>query len=318
MTTRLAILGWIMLPVGLLLLPQIGLGSERMLLINLILVYSIFAIGYDLSFGLTGMLSLGHAAMFGTGAYVLAYCTIHLQWNFELSLALAGLCGAAVAAFIGFFALRMTGIFFALTTLAFAQLFYILANTKLRAYTGGVDGIAGVPRPALFGIDFYDDRLFYGYLAVIFAVLLVVAALLRSSPFGQILRAINLNDTRIEQLGWNVRHYRHCVFVISGFYSGVSGALLGALLFYVSPQLLHWTTSGDVLIMTILGGVGTLLGPILGVTLFEILKDELGQLTQHWYGLLGLIFVVFTLFLPRGLMGLLSAIRQRTAGRTTS
>lgn len=305
---------WLVLAAALIALPYFGLGAEQVLLFNLILVYAIFAVGFDLSFGLTGMLSLGHAAMFGTGGYTLALLTIRLAWPFELALLAAGLAGAAVAAVIGFLALRQTGIFFALTTLAFAQLMNIMANTKLRAFTGGVDGLSGVPRPELFGIDFYNDYRFSTYLAVMFVALLACAAVLRASPLGQILRGIRLNDLRIEQLGWNVRRFRHLVFVISGFYSGVAGALLGALLFYVSPQMLHWTTSGDVLIFTLLGGVGTLVGPAIGVAIFEILKDELGRITEHWYGILGIIFVIFTILLPTGAMGLVDRLRKRATG----
>ncbi len=314
--TTATMLGWAIMTGLLIAIPYLGLGAERILLINLIIVYAIFAVGFDLAFGLTGLLSLGHGAMFGIGGYTLALLTIRLAWPFELALLAAGIAGAALAALIGFFALRLTGIFFSLTTLAFAQLAYILASTKLRSFTGGVDGLPGVPRPALFGIDFYDDANFYFYLAALFIAMLAIAALLRASPFGQILSAIRLNDMRVEQLGWNVRRFRHLAFAISGFYSGIAGALLGALLFYVSPQMLHWTTSGDVLIMTLLGGVGTLFGPIIGVTIFEALKDELGRLTEHWYGILGLLFVLFTIFLPHGAMGLVTSIMRRAAPRS--
>jgi branched-chain amino acid transport system permease protein len=294
-------------------IPWLGLKPEHVLLFNLILVYAIFALGFDLSFGLTGMLSLGHAAMFGTGGYALALLTMKLGWPFELALLAAGLSGVLVAGIIGFFALRQTGLFFSLTTLAFAQLLNILANTKLRAYTGGVDGLSGVPRPTLFGIDFTNDQYFSVYILVVFAVLLGASALLRSSPLGQLLKGIRLNEARIEQLGWNTRHYKQLIFMVSGFYAGVAGALVGSLLFYVSPQMLHWTTSGDVLIFTLLGGVGTLPGPVIGVAIFEVLKDFLGQLTQHWYGILGLIFVVFTIVLPTGAMGLLGMLFNRRA-----
>ena len=294
-------------------IPWLGFGGERMLLINLILIYAIFAIGFDLAFGLTGLLSFGHSAMFGGGGYALALLTIRLNWPFELALVTAGLSGALIAAVIGYFALRQSGIFFALTTLAFSQLVYILASTKLRGITGGIDGITGVPRPALFGIDFYNDYNFYVYVAILFVVFLAAAALLRASPFGQVLKGIRLNSARVEQLGWNVRRFQHLIFVISGFFSGIAGALSGALLFYVSPQMLHWSTSGDVLIVTLLGGVGTLIGPVVGVGIFEILKDELGSLTTHWYGILGVIFVFFTILLPTGAMGLLARLRQATS-----
>lgn len=288
-----------------------GVGSERLLLINLILVYSIFALGYDLAFGVTGLLSLGHAAFFGVGGYALANLTLHLHWPFELALLASGVLAATLAVVIGFLALRLTGIFFALTTLAFGQLCYIVASTRLRSLTGGFDGLSGVRRPSLFGFDFNSDLLFACYNAVIFLVLLAVAARLRSSPFGQVLAGIRLNAPRIEQLGWRADRFRIAVFAISGFYAGIAGALLASLLFYVSPQTMNWTTSGDVLIMSILGGVGTLFGPVLGVAVFEVLRDELGKVTDRWYGLLGLIFVVITIVAPGGIMGALRSIRGR-------
>lgn len=288
-----------------------GAASERLLLLNLILVYSIFAVGYDLAFGLTGLLSLSHAAFFGVGGFALADLTIQLHWPFEVALLAAGLLAAALAAVIAILSLRLTGIFFALTTLAFGQLCFIVAGTRLRSLTGGTDGLSGIPRPRLFGLDFSNDLLFLGYNAIVFMVLLAAASRIRVSPFGQVLAGIRLNAPRIEQLGWRVNRFRVAIFSISGFYAGISGALLASLLFYVSPETMNWTTSGDVLIMCILGGVGTLFGPVLGVAIFEVLRDELGKITDSWYGLLGAIFIAITIFAPGGVMGTIRAIQAR-------
>ena len=308
-TVRLA--GGLLVAAGMALVPLSGLGSERLLLINLVVIYAIFALGYDLAFGVTGLLSLGHAAFFGVGGYTLANLTLKLNWPFEAALGMAGLAGALLATLMGAVALKLTGIFFALTTLAFGQLCYIVASTRLRVLTGGFDGLPGVPRPRLFGIDFNDDLAFYGYLAVVFLVLLAVAARIRTSPFGQVLIGIRLNAPRIEQLGWRVNRFRIAIFAVSGFYAGIAGALLASLLLYISPQTMNWTTSGDVLIMSILGGVGTLFGPILGVLAFEVLRDTLSQLTERWYGLLGLIFILVTIFAPSGLMGIAASVAAR-------
>ena len=308
---------WLAVLAALAVVPAFGVGSDRLLLVNLILVYAIFALGYDLAFGVAGLLSLGHAAFFGVGGYALANLTIHLHWPFEAALLAAGALAALLAAVMGFLALRLTGIFFALTTLAFGQLCFIVASTRMRFLTGGFDGLSGIRRPSLFGFDFSSDLLFMYYNAAIFIVLLAAAARIRSSPFGQVLAGIRLNAPRIEQLGWRVNRFRIAIFAISGFYAGIAGAQLASLLFYVSPQTMNWTTSGDILIMSILGGVGTLFGPVLGVAVFEVLRDELGKLTDHWYGLLGLVFVTLTIFAPGGVMGAVDAIRARirTAGR---
>jgi branched-chain amino acid transport system permease protein len=273
-------------------------------LVSLILIWALFAIGFDLVFGVTGMLSFGHAAMLGTGGYALTVLTLSCQLAFLPALLAAAVTGALLAFCMGLFALRVSGLFFALLTLALAQMMYILASNKLRALTGGVDGIPGVPRPDLFGVNFYDNRNYYAFIVVVFLIGLAVMALLRASPFGRALRAVQANDTRASQLGHNVHALRQSAFVVSGAYAGISGALLASLMFYISPQMLHWTTSGDVLIMTVLGGKGTLLGPILGVAVFELLKEELSQVTQYWYGILGLIFIFATIFLRNGIAGL--------------
>lgn len=289
-------------------------GEQWVNLVTLILIWALFAIGFDLVFGVTGMLSFGHAALLGTGGYALTVLTLSYQVGFLPGLVAAALAGALLAFCMGLFALRVSGLFFALLTLALAQMIYILASNKLRALTGGLDGIAGVPRPELLGVDFYDNRNYYAFVVVIFLAGLALMALLRASPFGKALQAVQANDTRASQLGYNVHALRQSAFVVSGAYAGVSGALLASLMFYISPQMLHWSTSGDVLIMTVLGGKGTLLGPILGVAVFELLKEELSQITQYWYGILGLIFIFATIFLRNGIAGLFHGRDDRDEG----
>ena len=276
--------------------------EESLNLISLILIWGLFAIGFDLIFGMAGMLSFGHAAMFGAGGYALAL--LAPQLGFVPSLLVAAVAGAVLAFLLSVFALRVSGLFFSLLTLALAQLVYILASTKLRAFTGGLDGIPGVLRPALFGVDFFNNRNYFYFLVVVFVIGVAIMAVLRVSPFGSALKAVQANDVRAEQIGYHVQRLRQCAFMISGAYAGVSGALLASLMFYVSPQMLHWSTSGDVLIMTLLGGKGTLLGPVLGVAVFEVLKEELSQFTEHWYGILGIVFILCTIFLPKGIAGL--------------
>ena len=297
---------WIMaLIVAAMIIIPFGLPSEQWAnLVSLILIWALFAIGFDLAFGVTGMLSFGHAALFGTGGYALTILMISYNIGFLPAMVAAAMVGAFLALGMGLFALRVSGLFFALLTLALAQMIYILASNKLRALTGGLDGIPGVPRPDLFGIDFYDNRNYYAFVVVVFLLGLALMALLRASPFGRALRAVQANDTRASQLGYNIHALRQSAFAVSGAYAGVAGALLASLMFYISPQMLHWSTSGDVLIMTVLGGKGTLLGPILGVAVFELLKEELSQITQYSYGILVLIFILATIFLRNGIAGL--------------
>ncbi|MDF2366877.1 branched-chain amino acid ABC transporter permease [Sneathiella sp.] len=280
-------------------------------LVNAILIWSIFAIGFDLVFGVVGMLSFGHAAFFGVGAYTLSLLTMRMGWDFIPALGAAGVVGGALALVFSYFAIRVSGLFFALLTLALSQLIYIMAGTKLRMLTGGVDGIAGVPRPELFGIDFYNDGNYYFFLLALFVLALLISGLIRISPLGQALKAIKSNEVRAEQIGFNVQRLQRSVFTISGIYAGVSGGLLASLIFYVGPQMLHWTTSGDVVIMVLLGGMGTLFGPILGVAIFEIMREWLSTQTSHWYGILGLIFIISTIAMPKGIAGMIIQLWNR-------
>ncbi|GLS79622.1 branched-chain amino acid ABC transporter permease [Paracoccus marinus] len=299
---------------AMILVPFVWTGGEAANLVALILVWALFAIGFDLVFGTAGMLSFGHAALLGSGGYALAILTVAHGWGFMPALGMAALVGAAMAFGLSIFAVRVSGLFFSLLTLALAQMIYVLASTKLRGLTGGLDGIAGVPRPALFGIDLYDNDNFYVFIVVVFLIGLGLMALLRASPFGRSLRAVQANEVRAAQLGYNVQRLRQAAFVISGAYAGVAGSLLASLIFYISPQMLHWSVSGDVLIMTVLGGKGTLLGPVLGVAVFELLKEELSQYTQYWYGILGAVFIAATIFLPNGIAGLFAPRRDRDKG----
>lgn len=291
--------------------PLLFPDGQSVSLVNAILIWSIFAIGFDLVFGVAGMLSFGHAAFFGVGAYTLSLLTMRMGWDFIPSLGAAGVVGGIVALIFSYFAIRVSGLFFALLTLALSQLIYIMAGTKLRMLTGGVDGIAGVPRPDLFGIDFYDDGNYYFFLLALFILALLISGLIRVSPLGQALKAIKSNEVRAEQIGFNVQRLQRSVFTISGVYAGISGGLLASLIFYVGPQMLHWSTSGDIVIMVLLGGMGTLFGPILGVAIFEIMREWLSTQTSHWYGILGLVFIICTIGMPKGIAGLVTQLWDR-------
>ena len=249
------------------------------------------------------MVSFGHATFLGVGGYAVALATQKYGLPFSVGVGLAISVGAAFALLFSFFALRVSGIFFALVTLALSQLIFILADSKLRGFTGGSDGISGVERPSFLDIDFYDPVHYYWFVLGVYALVMLVVISLRSSPFGRVIAAIRGNETRADQLGFNVNRYKQITFVISGGLSGLAGALLASLLMYMNPQMLHWTTSGDVIIMTLLGGSGSLWGATVGVIAFEVLKEWLSSWTEYWYGVLGLVFILATIFFPRGIVG---------------
>lgn len=293
----------LLLAVGAVLLPFSQPGETTIYLITLVLIWAIFAIGFDFVFGSLGMVSFGHASFLGAGGYALALATQKYGLPFFWGTGMAIVAGAAFALVFSFFALRVSGIFFALVTLALSQLVFILADSKLRALTGGADGIAGVARPSLLGIDFYEPVNYYWFVLVIYVIVMLLVISLRSSPFGRVIAGIRNNETRADQLGFNVNRYKQVTFIISGALSGLAGALLASQMMYMNPQMLHWGTSGDVIIMTLLGGSGSLWGPTVGVFAFEVLKDWLSGMTEYWYGLLGLAFILMTIFFPKGIMG---------------
>ncbi|WP_158970260.1 branched-chain amino acid ABC transporter permease [Chachezhania sediminis] len=285
--------------------PLVTRNESVFFLLSLIVIWSIFALAFDFCFGRGGILSFGHAAFFALGAYGYTWATMDLGLGFGAGLAMAILCGAVFAVIVGLVGQRVTGLYFALLTLMLAQLLAIIMVTRLRRFTGGDDGIAGVPRPMFGGIDFFETVNFFWLIAAILLAVVVTMHVLNRSPLGQAIAGLKQNEERARQIGFNTARLRLAVLSISGAYSGLAGALLGALLMYVSPQLLSWKVSGDVLIMALLGGTGTLAGPILGVTLFELLKEVLSSYTEYWYGILGITFILCTIFLPKGVVSLL-------------
>jgi len=275
-----------------------------------VLVYAIFALAFDFIFGGLGLLSLGHAAFFGVGAYGIGILTLRYGLPWFPALLLSCCAGAALAAAFSAIALRLQGIFFALVTLALSELVYNLALTKLKPLTGGFDGMPGVLRPSVPGIDLADDARYFQFVAVVFLLTLAGIAFVRRSEFGRAMEAIRQNPVRAEQIGLSLSPIKVTAFALSGFVAALSGALLASLLWFVDPEVLHWTTSGRVVIMTVLGGTGVLVGPVVGVVVFESLREVLSSYTSSWQGLLGAIFVVATIIAPGGVAGL---VRQAAA-----
>lgn len=301
--TKFDIYFGLMLAVTGLILPFVQPGEPLIQLVTLAAIWAIFAIGFDFVFGSLGMVSFGHATFLGVGGYAVALATQKYGLPFFAGAGIAIVLGATFALLFSFFALRISGIFFALVTLALSQLIFIVADSKLRSFTGGSDGISGVERPNLWGIDFYESVNYYWFVLGIYALVMLTVISLRSSPFGRVIASIRSNEIRADQLGFNVNRYKQITFVISGALSGLAGALLASLIMYMNPQMLHWTTSGDVIIMTLLGGSGSLWGATVGVIVFEVLKEWLSGWTDYWYGVLGLVFILVTIFFPRGIVG---------------
>ena len=270
-----------------------------------LLIFGLFAMSLDLIMGYAGMISFGHAAYFGLGAYASALILIHFEAPIPVAL-LAGIALAgAVAAPVGWLSTRATGIYFAMLTLAFAQLLYTLAY-KWRELTGGSDGIAGVPKTALFwGLpNVTSPAVFYFIvLSCLLSSWIACRALIRS-PFGHAIQGIRENEARFVSLGRDSRPFKLLVFVIAAGIAGLAGALFAPFRGFASPEAMFWVASGQVIMMVILGGIGTLIGPIIGAMVFILIQEVLSSHTEHWMLFTGIVFVLMVILLPGGLVGL--------------
>ena len=275
-----------------------------------VLIFGLFALGFNLLYGYTGLLSFGHAAYYGLGAYgagiALAKLHVGSLWlGLASGLLLAGLGGAV----IGFFCLRRRGIYFAMLTLAFAQLLYFI-GFHLADWTGGDDGLRGIPQltlglgPWQYSIETTLGFYYFSYVLVGLAV----AALKRilDSPFGAVLQAIRENSSRAVACGYNIDRVKHLSFVFSACFAGLAGSLDALRLTVVPIESLYWTTSGQVVMMTLLGGAGTFFGPFVGAATYLILEERLSLFTESWPIVIGAIFSAFVLFLPTGIWGTLT------------
>jgi branched-chain amino acid transport system permease protein len=278
------------------LAPYTALASE-------ILIFALFAMAYDLVLGYTGMLSFGHAAFFGIGAYTTGIMLIHVYPSVLVSLLAGVVLSSAGALLVGFLSIRRRGIYFTMVTLAFAQMFYFMAF-KWTSLTGGDDGLQGVPRPSLGPIDLTSEIALYYF--ILFFVLLSITVGIRviNSPFGKTLQALRENKDRAMSIGYDVNRFRLIVFIISGFFSGLAGGLYALLLNFVPLSSLYWTTSGEVVVMTIVGGMGTLVGPVLGAVAIILLRDLISNFTESWSFVMGLLFMASVLGFRGGMMSI--------------
>ena len=296
-------LRWIMLTVGLaaaLALPWFIYPPVAMD----IAAWALFAISVDLLLGYTGLLSFGHAAFWGSSAYVTGLMAIH--WGLPFPVAILGgmLFAMAIAVPIGYLSVRRTGIYFAMVTLAFAQMIYFIAN-QASDLTGGENGLQGIPK-SFFGIESVETDSFYFYYAAIGLILLGVWAAWRivHSPFGRVLVAIRDNPARARALGYDVDRYKVIVFVLSAGLAGLAGGVFAISHGFASLQELNWTTSGKVVLITVLGGIGTLWGGPIGAAVVVTLEDWLASSGFEGTGIiLGSIFVVIVLLFRHGIWG---------------
>jgi branched-chain amino acid transport system permease protein len=282
------------------------------------LVMAIAALGFNLLLGYTGLLSFGHSAYFGVGAYAVAMIVKYLHVTSLEIFVLGGiLASAAISALFGFVCVRYTRIFFSILTMALSQVLWSLAF-KFFWVTGGSDGLR-VPTPSLLGTNIApgEDKMtylahrYYYYVLAIFIVCTALMWVIVHSPFGKALQAIRDNETRAEFVGVQVRHYRWVAFVVSGTYTGLAGALWVPLNGLTTPDILHWGFSGEIVFFTVLGGFGTFAGPIVGAIVFNYLKTFAVGYTVYWQMFLGVVLVTMVMALPTGIMGMVGRLFQK-------
>jgi branched-chain amino acid transport system permease protein len=289
--------------VALAIVPWV-LARHQLSLLTDLLISGLFAMSLDLILGYTGMLSFGHAAYFGLGAYASALVLLEFAQPVPVALLAGMLLAGAVALPVGWLSTRSTGVYFAMLTLAFAQFLYTVAY-KWRSLTGGSDGIAGVPKTALYwsGPSLASPTAFYFLAAACVVLSLVLCRAIVSSPFGRALQAIRENERRFTSLGRDPRPFKLVVFVIAAVFAGLPGALFAPFRGFASPEVMFWVFSGQALMMVTIGGIGTLVGPILGAMVFILIQEVLSSYTEHWMIFTGIVFVLIVIFLPGGLVG---------------
>lgn len=270
-----------------------------------VVVFAIFAMSLNLLIGYTGLLSFGHAAFFGLGAYAVVTLGVHLGVNGWVGM-LAGIAVSAVAAvIIGFFCIRVSGIPFLMLTMAFSQLLFSI-SVKWRDVTGGTDGIGGFQRPGLFGLDLNERVVLYYVCAIGFLGAWWFLRRLVRSPLGSIFIGIRENELRMRALGYPVQRFKLISFAIAGALAGFAGTLYAFFNAFVSSDVLHWALSGDAIIMVILGGTGTVFGPTVGAAIFLLLKNFVSSHFEYWLLCIGVVFILCVMFLREGMWGVIS------------
>jgi branched-chain amino acid transport system permease protein len=276
-----------------------------------VLCFALFACAFNLLLGFTGLLSFGHAAFFGSAAYITGWFVKSQGWTPELAMLVGAVGAALIGLVVGAVAIRRQGIYFAMITLAIAQMVYFVC---LQApFTGGEDGLQGVPRGNLFGkLSLESDIAMYYFVVAIFVLCFLFISRIVHSPFGQVLKMIRENEPRAISLGYQVDRYKLLAFVLSATLAGLAGSMKTLVMGFATLSDVHWSMSGEVILMSLLGGVGTFFGPVLGSAIVIGLQNMLADKVGSWVTvIIGVIFVICVLAFRKGLVGELHAFRER-------
>ncbi|MBX3513209.1 MAG: branched-chain amino acid ABC transporter ATP-binding protein/permease [Xanthobacteraceae bacterium] len=304
-------------------LPHLGFAPNT---VNRILVWGLFGIGFDILFGFTGLLSFGQSAFYGTGGFVAAYLLTRAGFPHVVTAIFIGAIAAAVVGYlVGLLALRRTGIYFCMITIAISEVFFFVEFNPLSEWTGGENGLPGVPAPSFdlgfIKMSFTSGWTLYQFLAVCYFVGIVIALRIVRSPVGAILSAIRDNPLRASAVGHDIHGYKLTAFVIAAAYAGFAGGLLGMMQGFMPPDAFMFDTSGQLVMQSAIGGIGTLFGPLLGAAVWLFLQDFLQvalDLGAAWKLVLGVVFVLLVVFLRRGLIGGIADLYNLAFGKKTA
>ncbi len=271
-----------------------------------ILILGIFALSLNILVGQTGLVSLGHAAFFGAGAYATGLASIHLHSNVFFIIIVGMLIASLLAVIIGLVSTKAHGFYFLMLTLACSQMFYSFVY-QWTSFTGGSNGLSGIPIPEVIGAFALSNQVYiYYFVLLVFTLIMIFLSKFLTSPLGNIFIGIKENEQRMKSIGYNTNLYKNISFVIAGTLGGLSGSLYVIFNSFISPSDIYWTMSGSVLIMVLIGGAGTLWGPVIGAAFIVILETLISSYTENWMMIIGVTFILFVMFAPKGIAGIFS------------
>jgi branched-chain amino acid transport system permease protein len=278
-------------------------------LLSEILILAIFALSLNILVGFTGLVSLGHAAFFGIGAYTAGLVALNLSDHLLVSIGASIIVSVIAAAIIGVFCMKVSGFYFLMLTLAFSQMIYSFIYQSTN-FTGGSNGLSGIPNATLPGFAFSNAVYVFYLVLFIFLATYTTLGIIVKSPFGQVLIGIRENELRVKATGYNTGLYKYAAFILAGVFGGLSGSLYTYFNGFIAPSDVYWTMSGAVLIMVLIGGSGTMLGPVLGAALFVTLETVVSSYTDSWMLIVGSVFIIFVIFFPKGIVGIGQSIMR--------
>ncbi len=288
-------------------LPLFHTSSYHLMLATHVLLWGMFAVAFNMLWGVTGMLSFGQALYYGLGAYSVGLMVKHLGASWFVPGIAAGLVSSIVlSAVIGLLVIRVSGVFFTVLTLAFGQLAWQI-TFRWYDFTGGDDGIQGLIPPG-----FLSNRITYYYMVLVVVIVSIwLMRRLSQSPMGVLLRCVRQNPNRVAFLGQSVRFSQLRIYIISSFFSALAGSLIAGVDNSIHTDMLYWTTSGEVILMSVLGGIGQFFGPLLGAGVIIVIQDVVGARTEYWPLIIGLMMMVMVLLFPKGLVGEFQTLKTR-------